>query len=494
MNEQNGMILVSPVKRRVGSSEEQRVELAQRFGCHPTWLNDDLPDQDADLEAFWIDRYPVTNSQYLAFTEASGHPEPGWWVKALSPKYANHPVVGVSGKDAEAYAKWAGKRLPTSIEWEVAVGHPEGKLFPWGDEWPECVEFASNTRPFWTLPETSPTGTGKHGRGASGVEDFAGQASEWTAYVKPHHGVQFRMLRGASWFHRDPVSFRSAFGYYAYEGWSSSFTGFRCALDGDLMPPSIPQAEPASSQEALRSSPSKSEGGIQIYAASGTSSHISILAPFLGAERFSLSAPEGASWEGRGLLNWYDERDLKWEVSTPEYARYVMKLQGLELNAEFEAGNDFVDQVFTVTNNTGEPGRFRSTSCFSLQPHPLFYDCEGLRTYALTKDDTFALIRNFQRPGECVRWITGSVGPELTNLRRAMLAVVSQDGKWVVACARADEDGRFSVSCNTCFTCLHADSDYPVNKNRSSRFRMYFLRGGLDDMLARFDSDLRSGR
>ena len=110
---------------------------------------------------------------------------------------------------------------------------------------------------------------------------------------------------------------------------------------------------------------------------------------------------------------------------------------------------------------------------------------------ALTKDDKFIPIRKFKRPGECIRWITGSVGPELDNLRRAMLAVISRDGKWVVACARADKDGIFSVSCNTCFTCLHADSKYPVDKQRASRFRMYFLKGRLGDLLVRFKEDLR---
>lgn len=490
MQEQNGMILVSQGRRRVGSSAEQRVELASRFGCHPTWLNDDLPEQDVELKAFWIDRYPVTNSRYLAFTRATGHPVPAWWRGNFPQEYADHPVVGVSGKDAEAYSEWAGKRLPTSIEWEAAVSHPEGRLFPWGDEWPGCVELSGNTRPTWDFPETSQVNTGKHGQSASGVQDFAGQVSEWTSRVMPHHGVQFRMLRGASWFHRDPISYRSAFGYHVYEGWRSAFTGFRCALDAGLTPPSVPDAR--SDREDLRSAPSsESEGGIRIQAASGNSSHVSIIVPSLGAERFSLSAPEGVSWDGHSLLNWYDRRDLKWEVSTSEYARYVMKLEGLELKGEFATGDDYVDQVFTVTNHTGKPGWFRSSSCFNLQPNPCFYDCEGLRTYTLTRDDSFVLIRNFQRPGECIRWITGSVGPELENLHRAMLAVTSQDGEWVIGCARADMDGRFSVSCNTCFTCLHPDSSYPVDKSRSSRLRMYFLRGGLDSLLERFDSDLR---
>ncbi|MFC1717004.1 formylglycine-generating enzyme family protein, partial [Candidatus Poribacteria bacterium] len=387
----------------------------------------------------------------------------------------------------------AGKRLPTAVEWEAAISHPEGKLFPWCDEWPGDMVLSRRLQPSWILPETTAVATGERGRSISSIEDFAGQVSEWTSRVMPHHGVQFRMLRGGSWFHRDPVSFRSAFGY-AHEGWRSAFTGFRCALDGNATPSPSPQsvstATPMQKVEKVPSIP-KSEESIQIQAGSDTSCHVSILVPFLGSERFGLSAPEGASWDGGGLLNWYDKRDLKWEVSTPKRASYVMSLPNLQLNAEFVAGDDFVDQVFTVMNHTGKSGRFRSSSCFNLQPHPLFYDCEGLRTYALTKDNMFVLLREFKRPGECVRWITGSVGAELEGLRWAMLAVLSQDGKWIIGCARADRDGSFSVSCNTCFTCLHADSSYPVDESRSSRLRMYFLKGGLDDLLARFDSDIR---
>ena len=492
----NGMNLIPEGKYHLGTTDEQRVELAQRFGCHPTWLNDDLLGQEIELQAFWFDRYPVTNAQYLAFVEATGRPTPDWWGDAFPVEYTHHPVVGISGKDAEAYAKWIGKRLPAAEEREAAIGHPEGKLFPWGDEWAKDIELYNDTRPFWTLPGTSAIGTGRHGQSSCGIEDFAGQVSEWSANVMPHHGVQFRMLRGASWFHQDPVSFRSAFGYYAYEGWCSAFTGFRCALDGDSTPPPITQKVPTTGlkqEDMIKDLLPKPEGRIQIQAASGVSSHISINVPSLGGERIGLSAPEGVSWDGQGLLNWYDQRDLKWEISTPERATYVMSIKGLQLDAEFIAGDDFIDQVFTVTNQTGKPGWFSSSSCFNLQSHPLFYDCEGLRTYALTKDDEFMLVRSFQRPGECIRWITGSVGPELGGLRRAMLAVTSRDGKWVTACARADKDGIFSVSCNTCFTCLHADSRYPVDKNRNSRFRMYFLKGGLDDLLARFEADIRQG-
>ena len=103
----HGMILVPATTRIVGSSKSDRAELGKRFDCHPTWLSDDLAKHDVTLSAFWIDQYPVTNSQYLAFVEATKHPHPSWWRRrggVFPDEYADHPVVGVSGTDAAAYA------------------------------------------------------------------------------------------------------------------------------------------------------------------------------------------------------------------------------------------------------------------------------------------------------------------------------------------------------------------------------------------------------
>ncbi len=112
--EPSAMILVPAGTCVVGTSQSQRTELARRYDCHPTWLGDDLPHREAMLPAFWIDRYPVSNAQYLAFVKATSHQQPDWWTRwggAFPMEYADHPVAGVSGIDAAAYAKWAGKRL-----------------------------------------------------------------------------------------------------------------------------------------------------------------------------------------------------------------------------------------------------------------------------------------------------------------------------------------------------------------------------------------------
>jgi len=487
------MVLISEADVVVGTTLEERARVAERFECHPTWLNDDLPARRAKLAAFWLDRFPVTNAQYLAFVKATAHPQPGWWGKGFPAQYANHPVAGVSGKDAAAYAKWAGKRLPTAEEWEAAIGGGKPTLFAWGDEWPGPLKLPRLGRVFWELPATRPVGSGECGRAASGVEDFAGQVLEWVADVRPHHGVQFQLMKGASWFHEDPVSFRTASGWWAYEGWRAAFSGFRCALDGGLTPPDV-KAEAFSSVPGLAGlgprPAAAAEGGPQLTPAGGTSRQVTIRVPALGREAFALSAPETIIWNGQGALSWRDAPDMAWAKDRPSYE---MRFKEFRLNAEFSAGEDRVDQLFTATNLTDKPATFRTSSCFNLQGHPMFYDLEQRRTWALGADGKWVPMRRLSRGGQCVRWITGADMRELgAGLRWALLAVVSRDGQAVIASARCD--GRdFSLATNTLFTCLHTDStvDVPPNGKATTRQRLYFLKGTLDGLLRRFREDFR---
>jgi len=95
--------------------------------------DDEKPIHTVYLDAFYIDKYEVTNAQYKKFTDATKHKEPKYWNDS---KYnaPNHPVVGVEWNDAKAYVDWAGKRLPTEAEWEKAArGGLTGKQYPLGN-------------------------------------------------------------------------------------------------------------------------------------------------------------------------------------------------------------------------------------------------------------------------------------------------------------------------------------------------------------------------
>ena len=492
---EHGMVRIAARRVVVGTTEAQRRELANQFDCHPTWLNDDLARREVALPAFWIDRHPVTNAEYLAFVEGGGGARPAWWGRwggAFPSEYADHPVTGVSGKDAAAYAQWAGKRLPTADEWESAVGGPKPSVFAWGDTWPGPLRLQREAQISWDLPGTRSIGGGDCGHSADGVEDFAGQVLQWVADVRPHHGVQFQLMKGASWFHEDPVNFRTASGWYAYEGWSSAFTGFRCAVDGRREPPAVAKRVPKKAISAAAASREIempfTDSPASLVAAGGTSRHVTIRVPRFGREAFALSAPETILWNGASVMQWFQTPDMSWTERSNRRAAYQMRFPSLRLDAEFVARGDSIEQRFTAENLTDTPATFRTSSCFNLQGHPMFYDSEQLRTYALGADGRFLPMRRVMRGGDCVRWITGSSAGELGRAPTgSLLAVVSRDGRRIIATGRGAGTG-FSAATNTMFTCLHADSTVDVGPRARTTTRQIFwvLDGTLEDLAQRF--------
>ena len=111
-----------------------------------SWLEqgvDETPRHRVTLEAFWIDRYEATEAEYARFVADTGHPPPRLWVdqpgkqrsSVTLERRATHPVIDVSWDDADAYCRWAGKRLPTEAEWEKAARGADGRTWVWGTEY-----------------------------------------------------------------------------------------------------------------------------------------------------------------------------------------------------------------------------------------------------------------------------------------------------------------------------------------------------------------------
>ncbi len=183
-----------------------------------------------------MDKYEVTNEEYKKFCDATGHAYPGYFSgKNFLPGTARNPVVMVSWSDADAYARWAGKRLPSEIEWEAAAGGNSGKTWPWGNSW---IPDAANTR---EAGESDPAEIGTHLYDISefGIYDMAGNVSEWTQdWYQPYpgntrkekeYGEQFKVLRGGS--SRASKDFaRAQFRARLPMSFRSIDLGFRCAL------------------------------------------------------------------------------------------------------------------------------------------------------------------------------------------------------------------------------------------------------------------------
>ncbi len=223
------------------------------------------------IDSFYIDKYPVTNSDFKKFLDAT-HYAPADahnflkdWVSGTYPEgWADKPVTWVSLEDARAYAKWAGKRLPHEWEWQYAAQGSDGRRYPWGNtENPsaplpattqQVAPAANGTAPAVVVqtgatpwPDRGrdaqpPTGVDVNPAGASpfGVEDLVGNIWQWTDEYQDEH-TRYAILRGGS--HYQPQGSRwyfpqayelSQHGKYLLMAPSldrSATVGFRCAVD-----------------------------------------------------------------------------------------------------------------------------------------------------------------------------------------------------------------------------------------------------------------------
>jgi formylglycine-generating enzyme required for sulfatase activity len=200
-----------------------------------------LLERTVTLEPYAIDLTPVTNAEFHRFNQASGyrpkHPENflKHWAdgKPVSGE-EDHPVVYVDLDDARAYAKWAGKRLPTEEEWQFAAQGPEGRLYPWGDtmEPDRCPPTGAGTLPVTAFPR---------GRSSFGCYAMCGAVWEWTESERSDGRTRFCILKGGSSYQAEgsdwyadggarPARFAAKF-LLMWPGTDRCATiGFRCAI------------------------------------------------------------------------------------------------------------------------------------------------------------------------------------------------------------------------------------------------------------------------
>jgi formylglycine-generating enzyme required for sulfatase activity len=211
---------------------------------------DELPRHSVKMKkGFYIDRYEVTMSDYKKFVVATrhrtpdntNHPEdPYIWKNGDYPQgMDDNPVVLVSYYDAEAYCRWAGKRLPTEEEWEFACRGSESRRWPWGDS---LDKGKANVRDL-DLRRSSPVGGFPEDKTASGVYDMAGNArdltSSWYAAYpgselnRDSFGEKYKVAKGGSFVHTAIPDSRCAVRGPMMPQYRHRSVGFRCAKDAE---------------------------------------------------------------------------------------------------------------------------------------------------------------------------------------------------------------------------------------------------------------------
>jgi formylglycine-generating enzyme required for sulfatase activity len=200
------------------------------------------PQRRIYLDAFLIDRVPVTNEQYRRFCRATGHAPPVHWHAGYFPDgEENHPVVNVAIDDARAFARFCGKRLPTEAEWEKSARGSDGRVYPWGDDYDPAKCNTLKSR----IGRTVPVGSYPAGQSPYGVLDMCGNIWEWVEGVwdptvfkempernpRPARGEQ-DVLRGGTWSTL-PINCRTFSRCPSLRGCRWGYCGFRCAKNLD---------------------------------------------------------------------------------------------------------------------------------------------------------------------------------------------------------------------------------------------------------------------
>lgn len=261
-----------PIQAQTSSKTTEQDEMVLipagefEMGCNDSDVPDDeKPAHSVYVDAFYMDKYPVTNSQYKEFIDANPQwRNLGWfdyhhifklrdsdyllnWFKGNYPTgKADHPVNWISWHAAMAYANWVGKRLPTEAEWEKAArGGLTGQRFPWG----QMVDVGKANYDK-SVGETTPVG--KYSENGYGLGDIVGNVGEWCLdqwdskfykYTESRNPVSggniesiidyttksktHRVIRGGSWYSSEQdlrVSNRDCLASWK----TSSLVGFRC--------------------------------------------------------------------------------------------------------------------------------------------------------------------------------------------------------------------------------------------------------------------------
>ncbi len=192
------------------------------------------PEHEVQVGSFLIDTVEVTNEEFLKFIQATNQPAPPHWKNGTYPPgEGKYPVTNLQWTEAQAFARWAGKRLPTEAEWEFAAHGPNRQLYPWGNQFISANANTKESKKAVAMP------VGSYPKGASfcSALDMVGNVAEWTATeYEPYPGSKAKpvagqkVIRGGD-FRSDRDTATTTARFLATPETRDLALGFRCAKD-----------------------------------------------------------------------------------------------------------------------------------------------------------------------------------------------------------------------------------------------------------------------
>lgn len=475
-----------------GMTAEEKARAAESAGVHIDQLRCHSDRRVLNVPGFWIDRYPVTRGQFARFMKATGYRiiTNGWVVgwRDLAgawppdrPGTESLPMIGVNADDAEAYARWAGKRLPTEAEWERAARGTDGRLYPWGNE-PStnaCYEGRGNL-PFAT---SFPVGSWPAGASPCGAQDMVGLVCQ---YVRTLDGAPSHLLAGSSVFHVEPYSRMVT----ARFGWTPEMrnyvSGFRCASDapprGGVARDYRPGRRVLPREAVIRRDLYLRE---PITLRGTETSTLEIRVPWFPESVWLMDVPECIVGPFIGANRWpMPGTFVRWDVAPGgQRATYVREAGNARLAFEARVESNSVRFAFDSTNVPGGDRILISVCMKTISP---FFSSQERMTQGIVRDGRFLRVadmpvedRSYMDVKSKVR-VTNrqpffwSVDNVVSPTRHAILR--SYDGTAFVA--RASH-----VPCNVwgngSIPCTHL---MPVNSANPQAGRVIFLIGSLAEL------------
>jgi len=477
------MVLIPGGEFRFGMTDDQKRLVAAEAGVHIDMLAYHSGGRTLKLPDFWIDKYPVTRGQFARFLKATNYQiEYNGWVVGWrelarcwppdDPAQAALPVIGVNADDAEAYACWAGKRLPTEAEWERAARGNDGRLYPWGNQFdPEACFLSQGNLPFTAM---FPVGCWPKGASPYGVMDMAGPVCQYVRTLEGH--AQSHLLAGSSIFHTQRYSHMVPARFGWVPGMRNYASGFRCAAD--RAPANLveqPKYRPAAPKLPAPVAMRRDLYLKQPIRLSGTeTATLRIDVPWFPESVWLMDVPETDWTPFAGANSWPRRKEgyIRWEVS-PDGRRAGYDLKQGTSHLRFEAWAEGHSVRFRFHVKDIETKWGLSSVCMkTISP---FFSSQERMCQAVIRDGV--LRRVCRMPSEPTLPFAWAATEAAADNNHGILQ--SYDGTAFVARVTR---GPVSSSGNGSIPCMHLRVPEPPGKIDGEGGKIVFLIGSLEEL------------